>query len=69
VKLTDNTGRIVQFDYDSGGRLTRATDVFGKNWTYAYDATSNKLTSATTPLGDVYLTVSYDCAALRNADR
>jgi len=60
VKLTDNTGRIVQFDYDSGGRLTRATDVFGKNWTYAYDATSNKLTSATTPLGDVYLTVSYD---------
>ncbi len=59
VRVTDNTGRFVIYDYDSDGLLTSATDPLGHVWTYAYES-NEKLISATDPLGNTYLTASYD---------
>lgn len=61
VKIADNTGREVLFDFDSSGRLTTVTDALDHDWTYGYDA-GTKLTSATDPLSNTFLTASYDAS-------
>jgi RHS repeat-associated protein len=59
TKLTDSTGRIVRFDFNSAGLLTKVTDARGKDWTFTY-SWDDKVETATDPLGNVYLNATYD---------
>jgi RHS repeat-associated protein len=58
IQMGDRNQNITTFSYDSGGRLTTATDPFGRTLQFAYN-TSNKLSSVTDPLGRT-TTFQYD---------
>ncbi|WP_246248045.1 RHS repeat-associated core domain-containing protein [Micromonospora maritima] len=38
----ESTGTVTQFSYDKGNRLTKATNVGGKTYEYAYDTNGNR---------------------------
>lgn len=57
-RLTDQTGRMIQYGYDAQGRLATYTDADSKQMFYGYDI-SGRLASITTPGGRV-TKVTYD---------
>ena len=57
-RLTDWTGRSIQYGYDAQGRLATYTDAAGRPTGYGYDGAS-RLTSITTPAGRV-TKITYD---------
>ncbi|MBI4493761.1 MAG: RHS repeat protein, partial [Chloroflexi bacterium] len=52
--------RVVQFSYDASGRLSSVTDRENKSTSFAYDGTSQRLTSITDARGNVAVTHTYD---------
>ncbi|RJG05284.1 RHS repeat protein [Noviherbaspirillum cavernae] len=48
LKVTDAYGRMIDFTYDSSGRINKMTDPSGGEYRYAYDA-DNNLVSVTLP--------------------
>ena len=64
AQATDNTGRVVSYTYDAGGRLWKVTDAKGGITEYTYDANDRMLTIKD-PRNIVYLTNEYDPASGR----
>ncbi len=60
TSVTDWIDRIVEYGYDTLGRLETVTDREGKVTTYAYDGTTHRLTTITDANGDVQVTMTYD---------
>ncbi|MBV9322843.1 MAG: RHS repeat protein, partial [Chloroflexi bacterium] len=60
TSVTDWSGRVVKYGYDSQGRLQTVTDRNNQITTYAYDGTTSHLTSITDANGHVALTMTYD---------
>jgi len=49
-RVTDHTGRFVEYGYNANGDLDSADDVLGQTWTYEYDPTlSHYLTRVAAP--------------------
>lgn len=59
-KVTDNTGRSVEYTYDADGHLTSVKDVCGKTWTMTYDPTLHTLVSKTDPIGQRLIYNTYN---------
>jgi RHS repeat-associated protein len=60
-QVTDPLGRMVQYTYDGGNRLTQVTDPAGGTWQYAYDA-AGRLETITDPRGTITERNTYDSA-------
>jgi RHS repeat-associated protein len=62
TSVTDwaSPSRSVTYQYDANGRLWKATDREGKTTTFAYDGTSQRLTTLTDARAHVALTLTYD---------
>ncbi len=63
--ITDNIGRIVHYTYDAQGRLATVTDPEGGVTTYAYEGSTERLTTIEDARGIVYLTNMYDSVSGR----
>lgn len=48
LRVTSNSGRTLDFTYDSSNRITQIKDILGRTWAYAYD-TAGYLQKATYP--------------------
>lgn len=59
--LSGPEGRTISYTYGAGGLLEQVLDSRGKTWTYRYDPTTKRMTSSTSPLGEV-TTTEYDTA-------
>jgi RHS repeat-associated protein len=60
--LVNHLTRVIQFHYDTQGRITDITDYIGRTWRYAYDDL-NDLVAVTSPTTDSYphgLTTCYE---------
>ncbi len=58
TQITDAVGRSITLNYDSSGRIIRATDPLGRIWRYTYEGTPGVagapgLTTVTDPLNNV----------------
>jgi RHS repeat-associated protein len=69
IQVQDPLGRKVTYAYDTNGRLATVTDRIGNangqvptqhQWKYAYDGTTQHLTTITDPDGRVRITNTYD---------
>jgi len=69
IQLQDPLGRKVTYAYDTSGRLATVTDKIGNaagqvatqhQWKYAYDGTTQHLTTVTDPDNRVRITNTYD---------
>ncbi len=65
VSVSDwaSPARSVRYGYDASGRLSTVTDREGKLTTYAYDGTSQRLTTITDANSHVVVTNTYDPAS------
>lgn len=62
--VTDEGGRMRQYDYTSLGQLYRATDLSGSTWwTNEFDLNTGALTNVVSPTGEA---ISYAYDALDN---
>ena len=57
--MRDNIGRVVTYDYDNKGRLTKVTDPVGGVTEYTYD-TSDRMLTIKDARGIIFLTNEYD---------
>jgi RHS repeat-associated protein len=60
TKITDNSGRSLNYAYDSNARLTKVTYPDGGFEQYTYDGTSNRIQSVILPNGQTKVTNVYD---------
>ena len=57
--MRDNIGRVVSYDYDDKGRLTKVTDPVGGVTEYTYDI-SDRMLTIKDARGIIFLTNEYD---------